>query len=334
MPAMPRTPNIDIKGQLIRQRRNDLGLSQQELARHVYQLQDKAHIPSRDTLERRCRDWEVNNRISRQTLPALATALNMSVPYLLEGEAPDPSPDRTIQIAERLRNQVVLGAEPAIQFIARVWKLSEIGGIPPLADDAAAYSEAARALECRLGAAQLTSDRAELATLAKLLDWRTADLSKPSAAHPYWLVHVNGKFRERLHLVRGTGSAIQALNDGIAAWCQDFSGEGRAVFVEDGPWFRVHLEEGQDAEFDQDISIVLCEPGEAGLKYTASTEVHRDRIAEAVLPSLQPHFHQVGQLKFISCWAYAEATIWQPVIRDFVGPIQPFWVRGADWRGG
>ena len=329
MCSMPRTPNIDIKGQLVRQLRDDRHLTQQELAQLVYTHQDRSHIPERDTLERRCRDWEVDGRISRQMLPALAAVLGVSVTYLVEGEAPDASPDRTAEIADRLRNQVAVGAAAAIQFVAKIHELSEMGAIPPLADDAAAYWEAARAVECRLGAAQLTADQSELVTLAKVLDWKTADLRNPAAAHPFWLVEVTCAFEESMYLVRRIESAIQNVNDGIAAWCQDFGGEGRAVFVDQGPWFRVHLEVGQYAELDQVISVVRCEPGEYGLKYTAPTDVQRRQIAEAVLPALQPYFRQVGRLKFISPWVLVDQATCHPGIRDFIGPIQPFWSQSA-----
>jgi transcriptional regulator with XRE-family HTH domain len=326
---MPKPPNIDIQGLLVRRQRNHLRLTQEELARRVYLLQDKSHIPDRDTLERRCRDWEVSSKISRQTLSALATALGVSPAYLL-GEAPDPSRERTSQIADRLRDQVVVGAAPAIEFIAAVRELSEMGAIPPLEDDAAAYWQAARALECRLGAAQLTSDRAELATVANILDWNTADLRMPAAVHPYWLMQINCTYGERLHLVRGTESAVDLLSDAITTWCQDFSGEGRAILVEDGPWFRIHLEEGSDAQFDRAISLVRCEPGDEGLNYTKQADQQRTQVVEAVLPSLQPYFQQIGQLKFASPWVLTEQAVWPVGIRDFIGPIQPLWVRGAN----
>lgn len=327
---MPKPPNIDIKGPLVRKQRNHLRLTQQELARRVYLLQGKSHIPDQDTLERRCRDWEVSGKISRQTLSALATALGLSVAYLLDGEAPDPSRERTSEIADRLRDQVVVGATPAIEFIAAVRELSEMGAIPQLDDDAAAYWQAARALECRLGAGQLTSDRAELATVANILDWNTAGLYIPAAVHPYWLIQINCTYGERLHLVRGTESAANLLDDAITTWCQDFSGEGRAILVEEGPWFRIHLEEGNDAQFDRVVSIVRCEPGYAGLNYTKHADEQRTLFMEAVLPSLQPHFRQIGQLKFTAAGVLTEQAVWPVSIRDFIGPIQPLWVRGVN----
>lgn len=328
--GMPKPPNIDILGLLVRRQRNHLGLTQEELARRVYVLQDKSHIPDRDTLERRCRDWEVNGKVSRQTLSALATVLMVSVAYLLNGEAPEPSSERTRQIADRLRDQVVVGAAPAIEFVTAVRELSEMGAIPQIEDDAEAYWQAARALECRLGAAQLTFDSAEIAFMANILDWKTADLRMPAAVHPYWLLQINCTCGERLHLVRGFESAVNLVNDVITTWSQDFSGEGRAILVEAGPWFRVHLEEGNDAQFDRVISIVRCEPSDTGLNYTKQTEEQRAHVVEAVLPSLQPHFRQIGQLKFASPWVFTEQPVWPVGIRDFIGPIQPLWVRGAN----
>lgn len=329
MRSMPRTPNIDIEGQLVRQLRDERHLTQQELAQLVYTNLEKSHIPDRDSLERRCRDWEVDGRISRQMLPALAAVLGVSVTYLLEGDASDASLNRTGKIADRLRDQVAIKAAAAMQFVSQVQELSAMGAIPPLVDDGAAYWEAARALECRLGAAQLSANQSELVTVAKVLDWRTADLGKPAAAHPYWLVAVTNTFEERIYLIRTIESAIGNVNDGIAAWCQDFGGEGRAVFVDQGPWFRVHLEVGQYAELEQVVSLARCEPGEEGLKYTALTDLQRCQIAEGVLPALQPYFRQVGRLKFISPWVPADQTNCQTGVRNFIGPIQPFWAKGA-----
>ena len=329
MSPMPRTPNIDIKGQLVRQLRDDRHLTQQELAYRVYTHQDRAHIPERDTLERRCRDWEVDGRISRQMLSALAAVLGVSVSYLLAGETPDASPDRTAQIADRLSNQVALGGTAAIEFITQVEELSAMGGIPPLADDATAYRVAAMALESRLGAAQLTADQSELVRLAKVLDWNTADLRNPAAAHAYWLVHVTSAFEQHIFFVRKLTSAIQSVGDAIADWCQDFRGDGRAVFVDQGPWFRVYLEAGQCSELDQVISVVRCEPAEDGLRYSALSQELRRQIAEGVLPTLVPYFRQVGRLSFVSPWVLVDQATCNPGVRDFIGPIQQFWFQGA-----
>lgn len=317
---MPRPQNITIQGQLVLQLRSQLNLTQQELAQRVYKILDRSsHIPTRDTLERRCRDWESENHISRQMLPALAIALNVSVEYLRQGGAPDPTEDRTAEIANRLREQIVAGAFPAIQFVASVRELGEMGAIPPLVDDDAAYWQAARAIEVRLGAAQLNANRAEVNTLGNILSWAASDFRKPATAHPYWLLLVNCAVGERMHLKRGTPTAELLIIRTIEAWCEDFYGECRASLSEDGPWLRIRLEEGDDGQFDQTISVARCESIEAGLNYTKPTDLDRDELMAALMPILRCNFKHVDRLKLPSSWP--------DPIDDFVGPFQPLWAQ-------
>jgi hypothetical protein len=288
-----RPANLPIQGELVRKRRNELGLGQAALVEKVYAAMGRHRLPDVDSLERQCRRWEAENVISAGALKALADVVGHSAKYLQEGGAPGPAPDRLAEIRERLRKQLQASNPKAQEFVQGIHRLEQLGGLPTLADQEEALYEAARAVEVRLGSAQLTQRADQLADLGAITGWRISDLSKPAGAHGHWLVATEGAAKTTTEIHRGRQAVFMALLREAKEWRTGRSCDSRVTLCEEAPWFRMRLEDPRLPVLDTTISFVRLEPTDTGVRWSPPTEHERWDVCEDLAQHLAREFNFV-----------------------------------------
>lgn len=304
-PRPGRPDNLRIQGQLIRQLREELGLTQAELTQQVYllqgQQQGRQRVVTDEALRKQCQRWE-EGAASLQHLPLLASALGCSVRYLREGGTPDAPPDRTPEAARLLLEQVAVGNPAAMRFMGGADELQRLGCLSgPGADTP--YRATALALTTRLAHARLTEQGQELQALASPFGITAAQAMRLTGAHAHWLVATKGPTRDEVAVVLGATAAIQSAVDQVGRWPAARAGGARATVETDGSWVRVHLRDPHEPLFDAVVSLTRCEAGDGGLRWMRPT------AAEAV--QLRAGLQQ-GLASLVQVLSRRAGTHWPP----------------------
>lgn len=301
--AMARPTNLPIQGNLVRELRDQRGLTQAELATLVYRNlpdSERRHIPERSVLEKRCYEWEQENNISRVHLAALSTVLGVSRERL-QGP-PGPAPRRIEEIVHRLKEQHLAGNHRTHKFVADAAECIHFGTVPQVEDEDGPFRVAAEAIEVRLGSVQLTGGLIELEELGAVTAWTRAELLKPASMHAYWLVASESRLGGTTELVRGTSAAMAVINGEVERWFHVGDGDSRASLEEEAPWFRLHLQDPDRPTLDKTISFVRCEPLKTGLAYSTPTAHERWTITVRHALTLRNHFNFVRPLDDRGPW--------------------------------
>lgn len=305
---MSRPSNLQIQGSVVRQLREQIGLSQAELVARVYRaLPDGVHrhIPDRNVLERQCYEWEEGNNISRPRLVALSTVLGVPAERLQA--PPNPTPSRIDEIAQCLKAQCAGGNQQAIQLLADVGECIHLGAIPLQEDKEDRFLIAAEAIEVRLGGVQLTGGRVELEELGAITGWSHYELLKPACVHAYWLVASESRLGGATELVRGLIGAMAVIKQEVESWFHACDGDSRASLEDEAPWLRIHLQNPDRPSFDKTISVVRCEPHKTGLTFSTPTPDEHWQLTVQNALYLRSTFNFVRPVDDESPWPrYAE----------------------------
>ncbi|MFG6433598.1 helix-turn-helix domain-containing protein [Roseateles sp. LYH14W] len=297
---MPRPPNLPIQGSIVRQLREERGLSQAELVTLVFRAlpdAERRHVPERNALERQCYEWEQENNISRARLAALCQVLGVAADRLQV--PPSPTPSRIDEIVERLKQQVAAGNERARQFLDSAAQCIYLGAVPQVEDP---FLVAAEAIEVRLGGVQLTGGRVELEELAAVTGWTHAELFRTASVHAYWLVASESRLGGTTELVRGVRAAMALFEKEVERWTHFGDGDSQATLHEEPPWFRILLQDPDRPALEKTISLVRCEPQKSGLTYCSPTSEERWAVTVQNALALRSSFNFVRPLGDAKPW--------------------------------
>jgi transcriptional regulator with XRE-family HTH domain len=306
---MARPTNISIVGNRVLDERKRRKVTQEKLARQVYE-EAGMHVPDRDALERRCRDWE-SGKISRKFLAALSRVLELDEQYLQGGSVPGPMPDRLTQIVRQLNEQQAAGNVYTQQFIEHVRHAATLGVFGTIADERDLIEEAARALEARLGAALLTARAEQLDWLQAITGWSRDQVLRPGSSHGYWLVVSEGPLGGLSKIERGVAAMLTLVGQEIELWVNGRSCDSRATLKDESPWFRIQLEDPSRPQRSTTISMVRCEPTATGLEYCSPSQIERlylgiDPWPASLSSTLESHFNYLRDFGDNAPWTSFE----------------------------
>lgn len=266
-----RPPGFPIHGATLRALRKERGLSQADLG----MCANPDGVTEVESRTKACRRWEKRGLMKdRATAERVAEILGTTVAFL-QGGAPEPAPNRVLEIEQQLRRQADAGNLEARAMLANG------------PDDEDPQHAVAEKLATRLELAQLTRQTTRLNELAKLTGWSLRELEQPANRHGYWLIASETPMgTSTTQIVVDVDTAIWAVHQEIMGWLRPQGAEqpsplpddARLAFSEEAPWFRVRLEHPRREWANRTLSLVRCEPGEAGLKWTAPARYDRHQI--------------------------------------------------------
>lgn len=296
-----RPTNVPLRGDLVRKRRAELGLSQAALVEKVYLRMGRRRVLELESLERQCRRWEGKGLISAVALEALASVLGHSTQYLQEGGAPGPAPDRLAEIKDQLREQVQISNPKALEFVRRVsWACPDEH---PTADEhEQALSDAARAFELQLGSVQLSQRADQLVELGAVTGWGISELLKPAGSEGHWMVVTEGLCKTGAEIHRGSYAVLMAVLREAKDWIDGSSCDSRASLRDEAPWFRVDLEDPCRPHISTTISFVRFEPTATGVRWCSPTAYERWEVCNRIAPHLARDFNFVRNFGDRSPW--------------------------------
>lgn len=303
--CMSRPKNISIIGAQVTAERKCRKLTQVELAALVYNAAGK-YVPERDTLERRCRDWE-RGRISGAFLKALLKVLQLDAEILQGGKVPGPAPDRIAQITKQLKEQLAAGNVHTQQFIDHHRPTPRLDIADLVEAEPELIEEAARSLDVWLGAAQLTTRVEQLDELQAITGWSLSQVLHPGAAHGHWLVVSEGALGGVCELIQGIAATRSLVIQEVERWAKGRTCDSRASLKDESPWFRIHMEDPWYSQLSTTISFVRCEPTSTGLTYCSPGELERlymglDPAWMPLADTLERHFNYVRNFGDIAPW--------------------------------
>lgn len=263
-----RPRGFPIDGVILRERREARGLEPDAAHKQAFPtktIEDESR-------SRTWRRWEATGRIEdRCTAESVARSLGTTIVVLQGG----PAPDRVAEITEQLEIQAQAGNARAQEALAAV--AAENGGA----------RTAAKRVATRIELAQLTRQAERLSELAELTGWNLQDLEQPANIHGYWLLASESALGpSNTQVVIGVDAALWQVHREVLSWLRPggdeyptaISADARLIFREDAPWFRVHFEHPIWPSLNRTLSLVRCEPGEAGLKWTGPARYDRRQI--------------------------------------------------------
>jgi transcriptional regulator with XRE-family HTH domain len=270
-----RPKRISIRGDRVAGLRNNLGLSQGSLAKSVYAAQGKDRRVTDAALRQRAYRWE-SGKVANTDLEPLAKVLKSTVTYL-QGGAPEPEPDRIMEIEEQLHRQLQVGNRIAHKAVERERKSDHTE------DDARLVRSVAEWIGASLEAAQLTRSQPALQYLLQIMGWDETQTRAPANTHGMWLLAKESRFGSTAEIVHGLSRMSFNLHKEITEWLKpgaEDSGrwicsDARIVFREESPWFRVHMLNPNMHHRDFTLSFVRGEPSDAGVKWTKAASLDR-----------------------------------------------------------
>lgn len=266
-----RRPGFPIAGQLLAELTDAQDLEREQLHRLAF----PKPVIADDSRRRAWSRWETTGVMKdRASAQAVADVLRTTI-TALQGGAPEPAPNRVEELAQQLRRQAEAGNAEALAVLANV--AAEDDPSPSVAEGMAT----------RIELAQLTRQVDRLNELSRATGWSMRELEQPANLHGYWLVASESTIgTATTHIVIGIDAAMWHVDREVMSWLYPAGTEHpstadpdvRLVFREEEPWFRVHLEHPSRTWANRTLSMVRCEPGESGLRWTQPSRYDRSEI--------------------------------------------------------
>ncbi len=256
-------PTFQLDAARLRRVREEAKLTQAALARRAHQLLHKPEATA-DTATKHYQKVERTGRTSKTMAAALAEALGTTV-AVLQGEAPDETPNWIDRLERQLRERLAAGANLALQAALE----RQDGATDPVRHLAVQIAE-------RLEYVQLGQQEGELDHLVELTGWTEAQLMQPVGLHGHWLLLsiVNGARSSAI--VLGVSEVLFRIEQSQTQYASFHESDATITLREALPWLHVEVQHRRVPARRSVFSFVRCLPTRSGLHWVNPT--WRDRF--------------------------------------------------------
>lgn len=256
-------PTFQLDAERLRRVREEAKLTQAALAGRAHQLLKKPGAAA-DAATKHYQKIERTGRTSRAMAEALAEALGTTV-AVLQGEAPDESPNWIDSLERQLRDQLAVGSNPTLRSALE----RESDASDPVRHLAVQIAE-------RLEYVQLGQKSGALERLIELTGWTEAQLMQPVSLHGHWFLMSTVNGPRSSAIVLGTSEVLLRIEHSWAECANWHESDATITLREELPWLHVEVQHPRITARRCTFSFVRCLPTQSGLQWVNPT--WRDRF--------------------------------------------------------
>ena len=259
-------PSFKIDPKRLRSLREELPLTQREVAKRVHALLGKSAQTTDATLVTTYQRIERTGDTSKVRAAALAKVLKTTVEILQGENVPEDSADFVSRIEQQIREQKKTGNNSALEHAFSQHIKTYTGQI----DEGNCMRDFAEDIGVQIEVAQIGQNLVEIKRLAELTGWSETELRQPGGVHGHWLLLTSVHGSRETELVLGVLGILSRIQETFEKWTNWHESDVRITLNRSLPWFHVDITHPIPAMHCK-FSFVRCRPEVSGLKWVNPT---------------------------------------------------------------
>lgn len=260
-------PSFKIDPKRLRSLREELPLTQREVAKRVHALLGKSAQTTDATLVTTYQRIERTGDTSKARAVALAKVLDTTVEILQGGDVPEDSADFVSRIEQQIREQKESGNNPTLLLALG----QHIKTYDSPIDEDDCMRDFAEDIGVQIEVAQIGQNSIEIERLAKLTGWSEELLQQPGGVHGHWLLLTTDHGSRETEIVLSVFAVLSRIQETFEKWTNWHESDIRITLRRSLPWFHVDIVHPRITKMHCKFSFVRCRPEVSGLKWVNPT---------------------------------------------------------------